>query len=194
MQLKKGFLVAFEGIDGAGKTTQAHLLHKKLKRKEYDVILSKEPTDSIYGLRIKKLAQSERAITKPIDEYELFLNDRKIHVKDKIKPSLEQKKIVILDRYYFSTIAYQGALGLNPKKIKDDNESFAPIPEIVSSSLGPMRTPHLPEKASVIVFVVIIFILVVGNELPDETRIEFTFPERGIIHDLQVEGNGRLDR
>ena len=131
MQLKKGFLVAFEGIDGAGKTTQAHLLHKKLKRKEYDVILSKEPTDSIYGLRIKKLAQSERAITKPIDEYELFLNDRKIHVKDKIKPSLEQKKIVILDRYYFSTIAYQGALGLNPKKIKDDNESFAPIPEIV---------------------------------------------------------------
>lgn len=131
MILKKGFLVVFEGIDGAGKTTQANLLFDQLKRKQFDVILSKEPTDSIYGQKIKKLAQGERVSVKPLDEYRLFINDRKVHVANVIKPALEEKKIVILDRYYFSTIAYQGAIGLNPKKIKLENESFAPVPEIV---------------------------------------------------------------
>jgi len=131
MILKKGFLVAFEGIDGAGKTTQAKLLYEHLTMKGLTVVLSKEPTDSIYGQKIKKLAQGERDLTKPLDEYRLFINDRKIHVENLIKPALQEKKIVILDRYYFSTIAYQGALGLDIGKIKEENESFSPIPEIV---------------------------------------------------------------
>jgi dTMP kinase len=131
MRLKKGFLVAFEGIDGAGKTTQANLLYETLRKRELDVILEKEPTHSIYGLRIKRLAQGERDSVKPEDEYRLFINDRKIHVENVIRPALQKKKIVILDRYYFSTIAYQGALGLDPERIKSENESFAPIPEIV---------------------------------------------------------------
>ena len=131
MKLKKGFLVVFEGIDGAGKTTQANKLLHCLQKRDLDVTLSKEPTHSIYGLRIKKLAQGERPSVTPIDEYNLFLNDRKTHVKNLIKPALQANNIVILDRYYFSTMAYQGALGLDPQKIKEDNESFAPIPEIV---------------------------------------------------------------
>jgi dTMP kinase len=131
MILKKGFLVAFEGIDGSGKTTQAKLLYEHLTMKGLKVVLSKEPTDSIYGQKIKKLAQGERDLTKPLDEYLLFINDRKIHVENLIKPALQEKKIVILDRYYFSTIAYQGALGLDAVKIKEENESFSPIPEIV---------------------------------------------------------------
>jgi dTMP kinase len=131
MILKKGFLVAIEGIDGAGKTTQTRLLSEYLERRGFDVVSSKEPTNSIYGLKIRKLAQGERAFVKPIDEYHLFVNDRKVHVENLIKPALKQKKIVILDRYYFSNIAYQGSLGLNPEKIKAENESFAPIPEIV---------------------------------------------------------------
>jgi dTMP kinase len=131
MILKKGFLVAFEGIDGSGKTTQAKLLYEYLAQKGLKVVLSKEPTDSIYGQKIKKLAQGERDLTKPLDEYLLFINDRKIHVENLIKPALQEKKIVILDRYYFSTIAYQGALGLDTRKIKEENESFSPIPEIV---------------------------------------------------------------
>ena len=131
MTLKKGFLIVFEGIDGSGKTTQAKLLSEYLERKGLDVILSKEPTDSIYGQKIKKLAQSERDFVKPIDEYHLFINDRKSHVENLIKPALKNKKIIILDRYYFSTIAYQGAIGLEPEKIKKENEAFAPVPEIV---------------------------------------------------------------
>ncbi len=131
MILKKGFLVVFEGIDGSGKTTQAKLLFEYLKRKGLDVILSREPTDSIYGQKIKKLAQGERDLVRPVDEYELFINDRRIHVDSVIKPALDNKKIVILDRYYFSTMAYQGAIGLDPEKIKLENEKFAPVPEII---------------------------------------------------------------
>ena len=131
VMLKRGFLVAFEGIDGAGKTTQAHLLYNYLTEYSLDAVLTKEPTDSIYGQKIKKLAQSGRESIQPHEEYNLFINDRKVHVKNLLEPSLSQKKIVILDRYYFSTIAYQGAIGLDPVQIKMDNEQFSPIPEIV---------------------------------------------------------------
>jgi dTMP kinase len=129
--LKRGLLIAFEGIDGAGKTTQANLLHSHLRNREFDVILSKEPTDSIYGLKIRKLAQGERKYVSAADEYKLFLEDRKIHVNNLIKPALDAKKIVILDRYYFSNVAYQGSIGLDPTKIQNENEVFSPIPEIV---------------------------------------------------------------
>ena len=157
--LKRGFLVVFEGIDGAGKTTQARLLYEYLKKtRGLDVILSKEPTDSIYGRKIKKLALKERPFVAPEEEYKLFINDRKVHVQNVINPALEAKKIVILDRYYFSTVAYQGALGLNPEKIKKDNESFAPKPErvfllkvaprlgIIRIQKGRAEAPNLFEK------------------------------------------------
>ena len=131
VMLKRGFLVAFEGIDGAGKTSQANLLFNHLRNFGFDAVLTKEPTDSIYGQKIKKLAQSGRETIPPHEEYNLFINDRKIHVTNLLKPSLEEKKIVILDRYYFSNVAYQGAIGLDPSQIKKDNEAFSPIPEIV---------------------------------------------------------------
>lgn len=107
------------------------MLYQNLKKRDAKVILSKEPTDSIYGQKIKKLAQGERHLIKPLEEYRLFINDRRIHVENTIKPALQDKNIVILDRYYFSTIAYQGAIGLNPVEIKKENELFCPIPEIV---------------------------------------------------------------
>ena len=131
MELRKGLLIAIEGIDGAGKTTQANMLYERLKKKGFCVVLSKEPTDSIYGKKIKKLAQKGRDQLTSDEEYRLFINDRRIHVENLIKPALEENSIVILDRYYFSTIAYQGVLGLDTDKIKAENESFAPIPEFV---------------------------------------------------------------
>ena len=131
MILKKGFLIVFEGIDGSGKTTQARMLFETLRERGFDVILSREPTESIYGQKIKELAQGERAFTSPEDEYLLFINDRKFHVDNLIKPALNNRKIVILDRYYFSTIAYQGALGLDPEKIRSENALFAPEPDLI---------------------------------------------------------------
>ena len=127
--LKKGLLIAFEGIDGAGKTTQAEALRNYLSNLRYDVIVTKEPTEGLYGKKIKKLSHNREL--SPEQEYELFIADRKEHIKSVIGPSIKEKKIVITDRYYFSTIAYQGALGLDIGKIKKENESFAPIPDIV---------------------------------------------------------------
>lgn len=129
--LKKGFIVAFEGIDGAGKTTQAQMLLAYLQKKGIDTTLSKEPTNSVYGEKIRELARGKRQSTHPEEEYRLFMEDRKLHVKNIIKPALNAKKIILLDRYYFSTMAYQGALGLDPIAIKTENETFSPIPEIV---------------------------------------------------------------
>ncbi len=80
MRLKKGFLVAIEGIDGAGKTTQGAMLHEYLTGRGLPAILTKEPTDSVYGQKIKKLAQGERHLVKPREEYNLFIEDRKLHV------------------------------------------------------------------------------------------------------------------
>lgn len=131
MRIKRGFIVAFEGIDGSGKTTQARLLHDRLKKRGLDVVLTREPTDSTYGLKIKKLAREGRDINNPSEEYRLFLSDRRIHVEDLIRPALAENQIVVVDRYYFSSIAYQGALGMDPETIRSENESFAPVPEVV---------------------------------------------------------------
>ena len=126
-----GRLIVFEGIDGSGKTTQAKLLYDALKKRGFSVLLSREPTDGKYGRRIKALAKGKRTDISPLEEYELFINDRMEHVREFIKPSLSQGHIVILDRYYFSTIAYQGVNGIDPEKIKIENESFAPVPDLV---------------------------------------------------------------
>ncbi len=65
------------------------------------------------------------------DELEHFLNDRREHVQEVIAPSLAAGKVVILDRYYFSTMAYQGARGFDPAEIRKKNEAFAPIPDLL---------------------------------------------------------------
>lgn len=129
--LKKGFVVAIEGIDGAGKTTQAQMLYQYLQNRKIATILSKEPTNSVYGQKIRELAQGKRKSTDPQQEYRLFMEDRKLHVETLINPALLENKIVILDRYYFSTMAYQGARGLDPTRIKRENEIFCPVPKIV---------------------------------------------------------------
>jgi len=122
-------LIAIEGIDGAGKTTIVKFLEGELKKRGYDVITFKEPTDSEWGQKIRQ-ALKDRSL-KPEDELELFLKDRELNVKNNILPALKAGKIVIMDRYYYSTIAYQGALGLDPEHIKRLNEEFAPRPDLV---------------------------------------------------------------
>jgi len=129
-KLKKGILIVFEGIDGCGKTTQAKLLFEKLKSLDFDTILLKEPSSSKWGKEIKKLSLFENSIT-PEKELKLFIKDREENTNKNVKPSLQEKKIVILDRYYFSTIAYQGAKGIDIDLIKKLNKNIAIEPDIV---------------------------------------------------------------
>ena len=130
MRLKKGVLIVLEGIDGAGKSTQARLLLKKLCSLGFAAVYFREPTRGKWGREIKKLAKSPGSLT-PEEELDLFIKDRRENVRINLRPALRRRKAVILDRYYFSTIAYQGAKGINPARIKRENEKFAVRPDLV---------------------------------------------------------------
>jgi len=121
-------LIAIEGIDGSGKTTIAKYLRNVLKEMGYKVVLFKEPTDSVYGKKIKQFLNNRLDAE---EELELFILDRKYDVEKNILPALEKNYIVIMDRYYYSTIAYQGARGIDVDKIKAMNEKIAPKPDLV---------------------------------------------------------------
>jgi dTMP kinase len=128
-RLEKGLLIVLEGIDGAGKTTQAESLHHLLEEAGWDVVRTKEPTDGEWGRMLRASAQTGRL--SPKEELEYFIKDRRQHVEKLLKPALEQGKIVIVDRYYFSTAAYQGARGLDPEELLRVNEAFAPQPDLL---------------------------------------------------------------
>ncbi|MBP1767772.1 MAG: thymidylate kinase, partial [Candidatus Aminicenantes bacterium] len=127
MRLKKGLLIVFEGIDGSGKSTQARRLVRRLGALGYGVVSLREPTRGKWGRAIKRRAKTEGSLT-PEEELDLFVKDRWENVRKNIKPALAAKKIAVLDRYYFSTIAYQGGKGIDPARIRRLNESFAVKP------------------------------------------------------------------
>ena len=126
-----GRLIAFEGIDGAGKTTQARRAVEALKTKGYDAVLLREPTDGPHGRRLREIMVSGRDQVDPMEEFRLFCEDRREDVERNIRPALERGAIVCMDRYYISSIAYQGALGLDPVFIRRENERFAPVPDLI---------------------------------------------------------------
>lgn len=121
--------IVIEGIDGTGKSTQARKLAEHFTADGREVVLSREPTDGPWGALLRNSAETGRL--SPEEELETFLKDRRQHVEQLIAPALEAGKIVILDRYYFSTMAYQGARGFDPQKIREDNEAFAPVPDFL---------------------------------------------------------------
>jgi len=130
MALKRGILIVFEGIDGSGKSVQAKLLHEKLRELGFDAVSFQEPSESKWGRKIKKKALHPDSLS-PEEELDLFVKDRRANVKKNLNPALKKKKIVILDRYYFSTISYQGARGIDPERIRKINEEFAPRADLV---------------------------------------------------------------
>lgn len=130
MVLEKGILIVFEGIDGSGKSTQAKLLQRKINERGFDVVCFQEPSKSKWGREIKRRALLSDSLS-PEEELELFLRDRRENVEKNLKPALDKKKVIILDRYYYSTISYQGARGIDPEKIKTINEQFAPKADLV---------------------------------------------------------------
>jgi dTMP kinase len=129
--MSAGPLIVIEGIDGTGKTTLARALGAALRGRGREVVESFEPTRGPHGQRIRAIARGEEARPEAVAEAELFRLDRRAHVADVIAPALATGKTVILDRYYYSTMAYQGARGLDPQAIERDNASFAPLPDLL---------------------------------------------------------------
>lgn len=106
----RGKLIAFEGIDGTGKSTQIKMLADRLTAEGLSVLSTREPTDGTFGKKIRELFVSREKVS-PDEELALFMDDRREHVTSVIEPALAKGMIVLTDRYYFSTAAYQGAEG-----------------------------------------------------------------------------------
>ncbi len=130
MKHPKGLLIVLEGIDGSGKTTQARTLLGRLRRRGLGAAFFREPTRGHWGREIKRQAARADSLT-PEEQLDLFVKDRRENVEKNLKPALVEGKVVVLDRYYFSTIAYQGAKGLDTEMIRRVNEEFAVPPDLV---------------------------------------------------------------
>ena len=135
--LPRGILVALEGIDGTGKSTQVGRLTTLFGAHGYNAVALHEPTHSPWGRRLREAMATGQRFSAPSQELDLFLQDRRYDVAAHIKPALASRKLVLMDRYYFSTMAYQGALGIDPEAIRHMNEAFAPVPDVVCVLLVP---------------------------------------------------------
>ena len=124
-----GVLVNLEGIDGCGKSTQSKLLQNKLEEMGENVIILKEPTKRPYGQKLWDILHGKRKATNE-EILELFVLDRKQHVEEKIEPALDDGTVVLMDRYYYSSMAYQVAGGIDVEEIREKHV-FAPKPDIV---------------------------------------------------------------
>jgi len=127
---RPGFLFALEGLDGCGKSTQLALLAQALEARGVPVVSTREPSDGPHGRRIRAMLRRRDELS-PQEELALFHADRRDHAARVILPALAAGKVVLTDRYFVSTAAYQGARGFDPEVILRENESFAPIPDAV---------------------------------------------------------------
>ena len=115
-----GLFVAFEGGDGAGKSTQAALLVSSLRDRGRDVVQTREPGGTEVGAAIRQLLLEPDSAIDAKAEALLFAADRAQHVAQVIRPALERGAVVVSDRFLASSIAYQGfARELGPKKIEE---------------------------------------------------------------------------
>ena len=128
-KLPRGVLLAFEGIDGSGKSTQARKFVTWALAQGLEVISTREPTDGPWGKKIREARFTARM--SPEDELAAFIADRQEHVATLIRPALARGALVVIDRYYYSTVAYQGARGLDPRLLLEKNRAFAPVPDLV---------------------------------------------------------------
>jgi dTMP kinase len=140
----KGVFIAFEGGEGTGKSTQSKLLKKWLEQEGEEVVLSREPggTDLGQGLR-KILLGHETGAISPRAEALLYAADRAHHVFSTIRPALDRGDVVITDRYFDSSIAYQGA-----GRVLQPNE-VARISRWATESLFPTLTIIIDQPAEI---------------------------------------------
>ena len=121
--MKEGFFICIEGLDKSGKTTQSTFLVEALRRRGYDAIYTAEPSDGRIGIFIREYILNRKERVSAMVEALLFAADRVEHTENFIKPNLKRGRIVISDRYIFSSLAYQGAAGLDIGWIREVNKA-----------------------------------------------------------------------
>ncbi len=132
--MKKGIFITFEGADGCGKTTQIELIKKYLDENNIENVLTREPGGSDLGLELRKILLHYDKPVSNIAELFLYLADRAQHTEYTIKPLLDEKKVVLCDRYIDSTVAYQGYAR------KGDINKIIKLNDLVTNSLKPDLT------------------------------------------------------
>jgi len=128
----KNLFIVVDGMDGSGKSELVKLLHNYLfsKSKKYRILTTREPTNGTYGKKIRKILIEEKDPSINAEELlEMFTKDREEHLKNVILPFLEKSNehelnIVLCDRYYHSTIAFQSTQGLEFNRLIDKNKGF----------------------------------------------------------------------
>ena len=126
---KKGVFICIEGLDGSGKTTHAHRLVRNLQENRFDAIYTTEPSRGELGTFIRGTILEGKKRVPRVVETVLFAVDRVEHINKDVKPSLKEGKIVVSDRCVYSSLAYQGAAGLDLEWIEEINR-FALTPDL----------------------------------------------------------------
>lgn len=146
---RKGVFICVEGLDGCGKTTQTKLLVERLQKRGYDAIYTAEPSRGKIGSFIKKYCLHGETRVSSIVEALLFAADRFEHVEKEVISALNEGKLVVSDRYVYSSLAYQGATGLdlgwiekiNEHAVRPDLAVFIDVePETVIHRLKPRKS------------------------------------------------------
>ena len=143
--MKQGLFITFEGLEGCGKSTQVKKLFQSLKKRNIPILLTKEPGGTKIGDKIRKILLDKK--NNGMDykaEMLLFLASRSENVRLNIIPALEEGKIVISDRFFDSTTAYQGyGRGIDINTIRQLNhlvvEEAIPDLTIISVSYTHLR-------------------------------------------------------
>lgn len=118
--MKKGFLITFEGGEGCGKSSQVKKFEQYLSEQGKDFVLKREPGGTEFGEKIREILLHDNSKVSPKTEFFLFCASRAKLVDDVVRPALEEDKIVVLDRFYDSTFAYEGyGGGLDLKPLKN---------------------------------------------------------------------------
>jgi dTMP kinase len=178
---KKGFFICIEGLDASGKTTHAHRLVRNLRRKGFDALYTTEPSLGEIGRFIRThILQRKRRVPSVVEAL-LFAVDRFDHVEKEIRPALDEGKIVVSDRYFYSSLAYQGEAGLDVEWIKEINRLALPPNLAIYLDVPPeVVVKRMRRKKSVM------------ERLGTQKRVEEVyrkFVERGKL--VSVDGNRR---
>lgn len=129
--IRSPLFILFEGIDGSGKSTQSILLHQYLNKIGVPAVLLSEPTNGPWGKKIREMLSG--SVAPPAEEqHRLFILDREDDICRNVSPALGKGITVVMDRYFYSNAAYQGASGLSSETILNANrEKGFPEPDRV---------------------------------------------------------------